>query len=146
VKAGLLPRLADNVIAIYVESTAEETERRLLSKLRQRCPALPSKLGLKKSLALLRSGQAILPNKKVLIVLDQFEQWLHAKKEEQNTELVRNCGHGPTASKPIMMQRKKFGGLCLLPVLVRTGSDWKVVNLNRSVGRTESDHCFWVSL
>ncbi len=28
-------------------------------------------------------------DKKVVIVLDQFEQWLHAKKEETNTELVR---------------------------------------------------------
>ena len=27
--------------------------------------------------------------RKVLIVLDQFEQWLHAKKEEENTELVQ---------------------------------------------------------
>ena len=35
--------------------------------------------------------------KKVLIVLDQFEQWLHAKKEEENTELVqalRQCDGG----------------------------------------------------
>ena len=37
------------------------------------------------------------PGKKVLIVLDQFEQWLHAKKEEENTELVqalRQCDGG----------------------------------------------------
>src|SRR5439155_5691215 len=27
--------------------------------------------------------------KKVFIVLDQFEQWLHAKREEENTELVQ---------------------------------------------------------
>ena len=35
--------------------------------------------------------------KKVVIVLDQFEQWLHAKKEEENTELVqalRQCDGG----------------------------------------------------
>jgi len=25
----------------------------------------------------------------VVIILDQFEQWLHAKKEEDNTDLVR---------------------------------------------------------
>ncbi len=29
------------------------------------------------------------PGKKVLIVLDQFEQWLHAKKDEADTELVQ---------------------------------------------------------
>ena len=38
VKAGLLPRLSDDVIAVYVEATAEETETRLLNGLRKRCP------------------------------------------------------------------------------------------------------------
>ena len=42
VKAGLLPRLSDDVIAVYVEATAEETEARLLNGLRKRCPALPT--------------------------------------------------------------------------------------------------------
>ena len=82
VKAGLLPRLSDDVIAVYVEATAEETETRLLNGLRKRCPALPDNLGLKETLAALRRGQGIPVGKKVLIVLDQFEQWLHAKKEE----------------------------------------------------------------
>ncbi len=97
VKAGLLPRLASNVIAVYVEATAEETETRLLNGLRKRCPALPENLSLKETLTALRRGQGIPSGKKVLIVLDQFEQWLHAKKEEQNTELVeclRQCDGG----------------------------------------------------
>jgi eukaryotic-like serine/threonine-protein kinase len=97
VKAGLLPRLADSVIAVYVEATAEETETRLLNALRKRCPALPDNLSLKETLAALRRGQGIPVGKKVLIVLDQFEQWLHAKKEEENTELVhalRQCDGG----------------------------------------------------
>ncbi len=97
VKAGLLPRLSDDVIAVYVEATAQETEPRLLNGLRKRCPALPAHLGLKESLAALRRGQGIPAGKKVLIVLDQFEQWLHARKEEENTELVqalRQCDGG----------------------------------------------------
>ncbi len=89
VKAGLLPRLSSNVIAVYVEATALETEARLLNGLRKRCNALPNNLDLKGTLAALRRGQGIPVGKKVLIVLDQFEQWLHAKKEEQNTELVQ---------------------------------------------------------
>ncbi len=40
VKAGLLPRLSEDVIAVYVEATAEETEVRLLNGLRKRCPGL----------------------------------------------------------------------------------------------------------
>lgn len=89
VKAGLLPRLSDSVITVYVEATAEETERRLLATLRKRCPDLSAKVGLKKALALLRRGQGVPPEKKVLIVLDQFEQWLQGKKEHENTELVQ---------------------------------------------------------
>jgi len=89
VKAGLLPRLSDDVIAVYVEATAGETEARLLNSLRKRCVALPDNLTLKTTLAALRRGQGIPVGKKVVIILDQFEQWLHAKKQEQDSELVQ---------------------------------------------------------
>ncbi|HZU38907.1 MAG TPA: formylglycine-generating enzyme family protein, partial [Gemmataceae bacterium] len=71
-------RLSDQVIAVYVEATVQETETRLLKTLRKRCPALPGNLSLKETLAALRRGQGIPVGTKVLIVLDQFEQWLHA--------------------------------------------------------------------
>jgi serine/threonine protein kinase/formylglycine-generating enzyme required for sulfatase activity len=109
VKAGLLPRLSDRVITIYIEATAEETESRLLSGLRKRCPGLPANLGLKELLAALRQGQGVPAGAKLLIVLDQFEQWLHAKKEEQNTELVqalRQCDGGRIQS--VVMVRDDF--------------------------------------
>jgi len=109
VKAGLLPLLSDDVIAVYVEATAEETETRLLNALRKRCPALPDNLGLKETLAALRRGQGIPVGKKVVIVLDQFEQWLHAKKEEEDTELVqalRQCDGGRVQS--VVMVRDDF--------------------------------------
>ena len=89
VKAGLLPRLSDDVIPVYVESTGQETETRLLNTLRKRCPALEDNLNLQETLAALRRGHGVPAGRKVLIVLDQFEQWLHAKKEEENTELVQ---------------------------------------------------------
>jgi len=109
VKAGLLPRLSEDVIAVSIEATPEETETRLLHGLRKRCPALEENLTLKDTLAALRRGQGIPVGKKVLIVLDQFEQWLHAKKEEQNTELVqalRQCDGGrvqPSVSFPAIL-------------------------------------------
>ena len=109
VKAGLLPRLSTDVIAVYVEATADETETRLLSGLHKRCPFLPDDLGLKQTLAVLRRGQGAPAGKKVLIVLDQFEQWLHAKKEERNTELVqalRQCDGGRVQC--IVMVRDDF--------------------------------------
>lgn len=94
VKAGLLPRLSDSVVSIYVEATAEETESRLLRGLRKRCPGLPEGLGLRETIAALRRGQGAATGGKVLIVLDQFEQWLHAKRSNEGTELVealRQC-------------------------------------------------------
>jgi serine/threonine protein kinase/formylglycine-generating enzyme required for sulfatase activity len=89
VKAGLLPRLSGDVRAVYVEATAQETEPRLLNGLRKYCPSLPDRLGLKETLTALRRGQDIAAGKKVLIILDQFEQWLHAKNTGENTELVQ---------------------------------------------------------
>jgi serine/threonine protein kinase/formylglycine-generating enzyme required for sulfatase activity len=97
VKAGLLPRLSHKVGAIYIEATAEGTETRLLNGLRKRCLGLSDKLSLKESLVALRRGQDGPGGMKILIVLDQFEQWLHAKREEQHSELVqalRQCDGG----------------------------------------------------
>ena len=97
VKAGLLPRLAKSVKAVYIEATADDTEARLLKGLRRQAPDLPGHLGLIETLAALRRGQFLTAGQKVLLVLDQFEQWLHAKRNEANTELVqalRQCGGG----------------------------------------------------
>jgi serine/threonine protein kinase/formylglycine-generating enzyme required for sulfatase activity len=93
VKAGLLPRLAGGVTAVYVEATADETEARLLKGLRKRCPALPTDRGLPGALAALRRGSGLQKGEKVLIVLDQFEQWLHARRGQENTELMQAMRH-----------------------------------------------------
>lgn len=109
VKAGLIPRLSKDVIPVYIEATPEETEARLLHGLRKHCPALEDNLGLEATLASLRKGQGIPVGKKVLIVLDQFEQWLHVKREEGNSCLVqalRQCGAGRVQC--IVMVRDDF--------------------------------------
>ncbi len=87
VKAGLLPRLAGHVVPIYVEATGADTETRLLRGLRKHFPDLPG--GLVESLAALRRGRGLGAGRKVLLVLDQFEQWLHARDGEEETDLVR---------------------------------------------------------
>ncbi len=89
VKAGLLPRLPANVLAVYVEATPQDTETRLLVGLRQRCPGLPEDSGLREIVAALRQGNSLPEGRKVLVVLDQFEQWLHARREDENTLLVQ---------------------------------------------------------
>jgi serine/threonine protein kinase/formylglycine-generating enzyme required for sulfatase activity/tetratricopeptide (TPR) repeat protein len=94
VKAGLLPRLGINVLAVYTEATAEDTEARLLRGLRKACPDLPADHTLVDSLAALRRGRILGPGQKVLLVIDQFEQCLLARRGEEDTELVaalRQC-------------------------------------------------------
>ncbi len=89
VRAGLLPRLIPRIDAVYVESCVSETESRILQGLRQRCPTLPTTLGLKESLTAIRRGQYLPAEQKLLIVLDQFEQWLHAPRNLAESELVQ---------------------------------------------------------
>jgi formylglycine-generating enzyme required for sulfatase activity len=85
VKAGLIPQLAPNIAVIYVEATAEDAEARLLRGLRKRCPELSGDRDLAGTLSALHHG----PSQKVLLVLDQFEQWLHANRSEVNSALVQ---------------------------------------------------------
>jgi eukaryotic-like serine/threonine-protein kinase len=93
VKAGLLPRLARHVLPVYVETTPEETESRLLKSLRKACPDLSPQMSLLDSLMAIRQGRVLRSGQKVLLVLDQFEQWLHARRGEENTELVNALRH-----------------------------------------------------
>ena len=95
VKAGLLPHLASHVIPVYAEATADETESRLISGLNKRCPNLPVNLNLADTLAAIRHGEVVCSGQKVLIVLDQFEQWLHANQRGSEiaglTRALRQC-------------------------------------------------------
>ncbi len=94
VKAGLLPRLSKEVLAVYIEATAAETEARLERGVRKAAPELSPELGLVEALAALRRGRTLRPGRKVLLVLDQFEQWLFARQGQENSELVaalRQC-------------------------------------------------------
>jgi formylglycine-generating enzyme required for sulfatase activity len=88
VKAGLLPRLAPHVKTVYLEATAD-LEARLLHRLRRSCPEVKGAPGLAPALAAVRRRRAGPPGEKVLLVLDQFEQWLHAHRERAESQLVR---------------------------------------------------------
>ncbi len=105
VKAGLLPRLSNHIIALYIEATPNDTETRILRGLRKHLPDLPADLGLVETFMLLRRDAG----RKVVIVLDQFEQWLHAHRTEQDTELVnalRQCDGGQLQA--VVMVRDDF--------------------------------------
>ena len=124
VKAGLIPHLAPDILAVYVESTPEDTETRILRGLRKRLPELSDGLGLADTLAALRRGVGFQPANehavadkagwkptphKIVLILDQFEQWLHAHRTEEEAELVtalRQCDGGRLQA--IIMVRDDF--------------------------------------
>lgn len=98
VRAGLLPRLSERVIALYVEAGQDETSTtRLVNQLYKQFPSLPPGLELRDAIAELRVGTILPANTKVLLVLDQFEQWLHSTTRTENSSLVqalRQCDGG----------------------------------------------------
>ncbi|MFI5459033.1 MAG: protein kinase [Isosphaerales bacterium] len=93
VKAGLLPRLASHVRPIYVEASPSGTEARLLAALRREYPDLPAGCGLDQATAAIREQRVAQTGPKVLLVLDQFEQWLHSHPDLSTGELVRALRH-----------------------------------------------------
>lgn len=90
VKAGLIPRLRDHVRVIYFEATPEDTEARLIRGLAETVKTLDPQLDMTQALShIRRSADLLPPGQKILIIIDQFEQWLHAHRISENTELVR---------------------------------------------------------
>ncbi|MFM8475629.1 MAG: serine/threonine protein kinase, partial [Planctomycetaceae bacterium] len=90
VKAGLLPRLSRQIRTIYLEATATSTEEGLSRQLRKLRPDLSGVSGLVELLTAIRRGTG----PKIVIFLDQFEQWLHRNPAGPETELVlalRQC-------------------------------------------------------
>ncbi len=93
VKAGLVPRLAGHVVPVYVEATAGDTEVRLLKGLRKQCPALPHDASLPEIFERLRKEERLPSGRKVLVIFDQFEQWLHANRGSLDTQLLDALRH-----------------------------------------------------
>ena len=94
VKAGLLPRLGKHVAPVYLEATTGETVARLLRGIKKAVPGLPERAGLVDSFLALRRGYYLRQGRKVLVVLDQFEQWLFGRRHDQGDELLaalRQC-------------------------------------------------------
>ncbi len=80
VQAGLIPSLSSQIRTIVIESNADTTEAKLQSGLQRAFPDLPNDLGLVESFKRIRTDDQIRGSQKLLIVLDQFEQWLHANR------------------------------------------------------------------
>ena len=77
-KAGIIPNLDDRIIPIYLEATATTTEEAIIRQLRKHLPDIPQELTLVEAFNLIRVKKPKGLNKKILLVLDQFEQWLYS--------------------------------------------------------------------
>ena len=84
-RAGIVPRLAAGVDVLYVEAAGVETERRLESALRRCVPGLPVQEDLAGLLALIRQRR----QRRLVLVIDQLEQWLSGRQLEADGLLVR---------------------------------------------------------
>ena len=96
VKAGLIPRLASNIFTIRLEASPSKTEEHLLMALRRRFPQLPASTDLCQTMTAIRTTGGRNP-RKILIVIDQFEQWLHNTNAIEESELaaaLRQCDGG----------------------------------------------------
>ncbi len=107
-KAGLLPRLSRKIVAIYLEATPDDTEARLLRAVRK---AIPDAEGgsLQEVLSVIRRRRLVPSGGKLLLVLDQFEQWLFAEPDYAKaslTEALLQCD-GSTI-QAIVMVREDF--------------------------------------
>ncbi len=91
-KAGLLPRLSADIIPFYLEATPDQTEATLVSLIRKRLNAerirFDESLDLVGLVTAIRRGRILPANKKLLIVIDQFEQWLYSHTESTSTKLL----------------------------------------------------------
>ena len=88
-KAGVIPRLSRQVRAIYVPASAGGTEARIRAALNREFPDLPAGGELGLAIAALRERGAGNRGSKVVLVLDQFEQWLQSHAADVDGELVR---------------------------------------------------------
>ena len=125
VRAGILPRLLGNIRCLLVESTRDDTEAKLNLELRRHFPDLPTDWTLSEILAELREGTLLPPGDKLVIVVDQFEQWLHGWQHEVVTPLVdalRQCNGGRVQAIVLVrddfwMQATRFFKLLDVPLL-----------------------------
>ncbi len=93
IRAGLLCRLSATVIPVYVEASPGTTEARLLVALKRVAAGRAGCTSLVESVAGMRTRALLPQGRKVLIVLDQFEQWLHADyaADGELAQALRQC-------------------------------------------------------
>ena len=86
--AGLLPCLADHVETVRLVATAEHTEAALASRLTRLAPSNREDRTLAEIMDDVRVRVEEQPDAKVLLVIDQFEQWLQRNRKSSPAALA----------------------------------------------------------
>ncbi len=109
VKAGIMPLLPKNSIeAILLDATPEDTEARLLKAMHKSLPGLRKTISLTEAILKIHECEA----PKVVVFIDQFEQWLSANENQRQSELtnaLRQCD-GKTF-QAVLIVRDDFGSV-----------------------------------
>ena len=90
VRAGLIPTLdEEGVLPVYVEATSGETEAILLNDIAHLCQMTSVPATLDELFREIRQGRVIPPGgRKLLVICDQFEQWLQQHSGNFEGELL----------------------------------------------------------
>ncbi len=94
VRAGILPRLSRNVIPVYADCTDRGTEQRIIEAVDASFGESTCDMDILRRFVAIRESSRRKRNPKVLIILDQFEQWLHGRTniaQERLTMALRQC-------------------------------------------------------
>ncbi len=94
VRAGLLPQLAPEVNVVFLDASVRDTEARLAQRTKALCADASPDAGLVELMAWIRRGRGIPFGAKLVVVIDQFEQWLQAHEGDDGGELLdalRQC-------------------------------------------------------
>jgi serine/threonine protein kinase/formylglycine-generating enzyme required for sulfatase activity len=94
VRAGIVPHLGEQIVVIVIDARPDNLADRLLIRLKSRLPALSGADSLAEALHLARQRRVLPAGRKLLLVIDQFEQWLSGHNATSRVELIealRQC-------------------------------------------------------
>jgi serine/threonine protein kinase/formylglycine-generating enzyme required for sulfatase activity len=94
VRAGLIPQLPSRVLPVYLDCAGRDTEARIVRQIHRVVPSVDPEQNLADALRHLRTADHLHADDKILLILDQFEQWLSARGRyagEALTEALRHC-------------------------------------------------------
>ncbi|MEZ6094592.1 MAG: protein kinase [Pirellulaceae bacterium] len=93
VRAGLLPILSNHVVPVYVDCTTDDLSARAAECVRREIDDVPD-VPLSEIIRRVRHGEFLNHQDKLLLVFDQFEQWLHQANrfdDDPFTLAMRQC-------------------------------------------------------